>query len=307
MINQIIKFLKNASLTMKMCILLIILFLIIQVNKYLKKEIETFTIQNEKYKVYRNDDLYDDFYVSVYDKLLFNNFKNAFELKYIEQEISDIKNKSMLDIGSGTGHHCALFKSQGYTCQGLDISQAMINKAKENYPDIKFNLGDGLNTMLFDPNKFGLITMLYFTIYYIENKEQMFRNCFDWLDYGGYFVLHLVDQNLFDPMVPSSTSLTLVSLQDHAKERITKSNVVFNNFKYKSHLILEDSKNNGEFREKFIFNDNKIRINEHTLYFDTQKIILDIAKSVGFIVIKKLDMKKCLYDYQYLYVLQKPK
>ena len=307
MINTIIKCIKEAPLIMKICVCLIILFLIIQINKYLKKEVETFTVQNEKYKVYNNDDLYDDFYVSVYDKLLFNNFKNAFELSSIDREISDIKNKSMLDIGSGTGHHCGLFKEQGYKCIGLDTSQAMITKAKDNYPDIEFTLGNGLNSMLFDQNKFGLIMMLYFTIYYIEDKKQVFQNCFDWLDYGGYLALHLVDKDLFDPMVPSSSSLTLVSLQDYAKERITKSDVVFNNFKYKSDLLLEKSNNNGEFREKFIFNDNKTRINKHTLYFDTQKVILDIAKSVGFIVIKKLDMKECLYNYQYVYILQKPK
>jgi len=33
---------------------------------------------------------------------------------------------------------------------------------------------------------------------------------------------------------------------------------------------------------------------------------LDIAKSVGFIIISKIDLLECQYDSQYIYVLQKP-
>ena len=38
----------------------------------------------------------------------------------------------------------------------------------------------------------------------------------------------------------------------------------------------------------------------------TQAEILDIAKSVGFIIDSKIDMLACQYDSQYVYILQKP-
>ena len=39
---------------------------------------------------------------------------------------------------------------------------------------------------------------------------------------------------------------------------------------------------------------------------DTQKDILGIAKNIGFILQGKIDMLRCQYQYQYLYVLYKP-
>ena len=39
---------------------------------------------------------------------------------------------------------------------------------------------------------------------------------------------------------------------------------------------------------------------------NTQAEILDIAKSVGFIIIAKIDLIECQYDSQYVYILQKP-
>jgi nitrous oxide reductase len=49
-----------------------------------------------------------------------------------------------------------------------------------------------------------------------------------------------------------------------------------------------------------------VRQNEHQLYMLTQAEILDIAKSVGFIIDSKIDLIDCQYDSQYVYVLQKP-
>ena len=39
---------------------------------------------------------------------------------------------------------------------------------------------------------------------------------------------------------------------------------------------------------------------------EKQKDILALAKSVGFILEGKIDMKSCAYEHQYLYVLRKP-
>ena len=44
----------------------------------------------------------------------------------------------------------------------------------------------------------------------------------EWLKPGGYLILHLVDRERFDPIVPAADPLIMVSAQKHAKERITK-------------------------------------------------------------------------------------
>ena len=83
-------------------------------------------------------------------------------------------------------------------------------------------------------------------------------------------------------------------------------------FEYKSKFDLKDavdgkSEPNALMLETFKnLKDGNIRKNEHKLYMNTQAEILDIAKSVGFIIIAKIDLIECQYDSQYVYILQKP-
>ena len=89
-----------------------------------------FSIQNKKYVLLDNHSLYDTFYASVYDSLLLEPKKNAFDVSE-KLHYTNTKNKRVLDIGCGTGHHCDQFNRQNFKCIGLDKSKAMINKAKK--------------------------------------------------------------------------------------------------------------------------------------------------------------------------------
>ena len=63
----------------------------------------------------------------------------------------------------------------------------------------------------------------------------------------------------------------------------------------------------GIFTETFKDDSTKhIRQNVHTLFMPTQKYILSLAKDVGFILLGKIDMVGAQYEYQYIYILQKP-
>ena len=62
-----------------------------------------------------------------------------------------------------------------------------------------------------------------------------------------------------------------------------------------------------KFKSKNVENGKrKMRRNEHKFYMPTQKQILNMAKQVGFIVLAEVDMMKCQYSHQYIYILQKP-
>jgi SAM-dependent methyltransferase len=189
----------------------------------------------------------------------------------------------------------------------------MVSKAKENYPELEFKQGDVLDTMIFGANSFTHITCLYFTIYYIKNKRLFFENCIHWLRPGGYLALHLVDRDNFDPILPAGDPFGIVSPQKYAKKRITSTVVKFNGFDYKSEFNIdtaEDNTNdeaNATLQETFKNKkDGKVRKNEHKFYMQTQTAVLAIAKSVGFILTAKIDMLKCQYTNQYIYILQKP-
>ena len=97
----------------------------------------------------------------------------------------------------------------------------MIKISQDKYPSSKYIVGDALNAMTFPQQSFTHLTCLYFTIYYIKNKRQFFENCYNWLAPGGYLLLHLVDRDNFDPILPAGDPLTIISAQKYAKERIT--------------------------------------------------------------------------------------
>lgn len=279
-------------------LLVLLCLLLVKSRPYIR---EGFNDSNDKF-VYKNKDLYDDFYTSIYDDLVYNSRKNEFEVNEIMKYVSD---GAVLDIGSGTGHHVKKFQEKGLDCVGLDSSKSMIKKAKIKFPNQKFIYADALKTMNFQPNSFDLITMLYFTVYYIKDKEQLFKNVALWLKPGGYFVLHLVDKHNFNPMVPAGDPFVIISPQNYTDKRINDTVVHFNNFKYKSNFSLPQ-KNKGVFKEYFKFKDSgKVRQNDHVFHMEDQKKIAQLVKNVGLKLEEVIDMSPCAYDHQYLYVFRK--
>ena len=301
-INRV--FMKQSIWTKTAIVMGIILVILMIVNKSAVYK-EGF-VQREKYILKRGAEIYDDFYSSIYDELVYDNVKNDFEVGEIKRLIKPSQQSRVLDIGSGNGHHVKLLKKNGYNAEGVDKSSAMVKSAKEKYPKCSFKQGDVLESMLYPGDSFSTITCLYFTIYYINDKKQFFQNCYNWLMPGGYLVLHLVNRDKFDPILNAADPLHLVSAQKYAKERITNSLVKFNDFQYKANFSLDKSKNLAEFDETF--KDDKsghVRQNKHKLHMETQKHILGLAKNVGFILQGKIDMVTTQYQYQYIYLLYK--
>ena len=64
-----------------------------------KPEIENFESSAE-FIVKRGPDIYDDFYVNIYDSLLYNNIKNDYEIGKI-MTTKPTERSIILDIGSG--------------------------------------------------------------------------------------------------------------------------------------------------------------------------------------------------------------
>ena len=271
-------------------------------------EVEGFK-QNQKVVVYNNKTLYDNFYSQVYDVLFQTESKNIFELEKIIHYTKMNEQSNVLDVGSGVGFHVNYLNKKGIPAIGMDVSKDMIKKASMEYPENKFQYGDILKLLDIDlierEDKFTHILMLYFTIYYIENKRLLFENCFNSLKKGGYMAIHLVDRNNFDPIINAGNPLKFVDVQAVAKKRITESVVKFKKFTYKANFSLENN-NIAKFTETFINEFNDKRINKHTLYMDTQKSILSSAKSVGFRLKTQINLSGVNYKNQYIYILYKP-
>ena len=308
--NKVFKSLGTAynkcSLWCKILMFISLLLLLVLVFKGFDNKKEGFE-QRDQFLIKSGSDIYDDFYANIYDYLVFNNLKDDYEVGYIMNSLSPSSKSKILDIGCGTGHHVSSLGSKGLDVLGIDISPSMIKKAKNNFPDYKFNVGDASNNHLFESNSFTHILCMYFTIYYFKDKRQFFNNCFKWLMPGGYLIVHLVERYHFDPILPPGNPLIYISPQRYAKERITSTKVKFMDFSYSANFQLDDANDKALFVEKFKNDsDGKVRKNEHTLYMPDVQQIVDEALACGFIVESKADLLQCQYEYQYLYVFVKP-
>ena len=273
-------------------------------------------LYNEESIIIKEDtEMYDRFYATIYDELLFSKVKNDFEIGELIKNTSITEQSIVLDIGSGTGHHLSALEANGVkNAIGIDKSSAMVERSKKTYPENDYRRADALEAATFSASTFTHITCFYFTIYYFEDKTRFFENCLYWLKPGGYLAVHLVDRDNFDPILPAGDPFKIVSPQNYAKERITSTVVKFDDFDYKSNFEVFPNDDTAVLGEVFKFKKSydtgsgkrKLRRNEHKFYMPTQKKILNMAKDVGFIVLKEVDMVRCQYANQYIYILQKP-
>ena len=318
--NHIVKAIDNFQKipTMVKAILFIfIVFLIILYSKHIDTDsnahfgqgsqgfLEGFAQQNQ-FLFKTGPEVYDKFYANIYDYLVFNGAKDDYEIGEIINTTSPTMQSKILDIGCGTGHHVAKFEEQKLSAMGIDVSESMIDQAKENYPGYSFKVANALDKTAVMGGVYTHITCLYFTLYYFQDKALFFQNAMYWLQPGGHLIVHLVNRDKFDPILPPGNPLSFVSPQKYAKTRITHTNLVFNNFDYKANFDLNKETDVAKFSERFKYKDGKSRKNEHVMYMESQESILREATDAGFIMESKIDLKQCAYDYQYLYVLQKP-
>ena len=296
----------NSSLWCKILIFMALLLLLVLSFKGISSEKEGFE-QNDKFLTKTGPEIYDSFYADIYDYLVFNNLKDDYEVGEIINKAKPSSSSRILDVGCGTGHHVASLSTKGLDVLGIDISPSMIDKAKTNFPDYKFQVADALNGSEFEQESFTHILCMYFTIYYFKDKKLFFDNCYKWLMPGGYLIVHLVDRDRFDPILPPGNPLMYVSPQRYAKTRITSTKVKFTDFSYSADFQLDDNNDIAQFIEKFTNDsDGKVRKNEHVMYMPDIQQIVDEAQACGFIVESKVDLLQCQYEYQYMYVFIKP-
>lgn len=250
-------------------------------------------------------EIYDGFYSQIYDLLVYNNLKNEYEVGQIVNKTQPSSKSILLDIGCGTGHHVAGFAAANIQAMGVDISKAMVAQAQKNYPSLKFFVKDAMTPSSFAPQSFTHITCLYFTLYYFKDKLQFFRNCHTWLKRNGYLIVHLVDRNQFDPVLPPGNPLLLVSPQKYAPKRITSTAVTFTDFTYKSEFNVNTADNTAVFREKFRSKPEgkTYRTNEHHLYMEKQSTILQYALQAGFTLRETINLSSVHYESQFIYIL----
>lgn len=307
--NSIFKTYTKMDPIGKTLIFIVLFLLTISICKVVFKNNKKEGFQNDVYynnnydNFNKNKNMFDKFYASIYDFIAFDEKKNNFEIKQIIKLTNPNMNSVILDIGSGMGHHVkALNENYCGEIIGIDKSVDMVNYSKHIHPDISasFHNIDITNGKAFPNQHFSHILCLYFTIYYIQDQKLFLQKCFNMLQNNGYMILHLVNKDsistLFRPDYVNGVS----------NNYVPKTTIDFNKFQYISTFDTSVGDKNVLFKEQFTFKNGKKRTHNHSLFMNDQEIILNYARSVGFIVHAKVDMANCDYDYHYLYILKKP-
>ena len=119
MFNDILKSIttiyKKSSTWAKIFFIVLLFLIVITIFKQNKKT-EGF-IQSDQFLFNNGPLIYDDFYVNIYDHLVYNNIKNQFEIGEIINATKPSEESIILDIGSGPGHHVALLQQLGFKNQ----------------------------------------------------------------------------------------------------------------------------------------------------------------------------------------------
>jgi len=268
---------------------------------------------------FENDELFDEFYASVYDNLTQLSGRYPQELALILHQwkkTASTDEMDVLDVGCGTGIASVLLAKMGvHSIVGLDKSEAMLRRARnvvlpamalsqEKKDSVTFLQGDMNQQATFTAGQFSNAVVLFFVIYYSVDKEGLFQNLFHWIRPGGSIAIEVVNKYKFDPMLEAASPFVGVSLQKYTKERITKSKVEFDRFSYEAEFDLQDPA--AEFRETFRFADKSVRRQRHTLNMTDIKDIVHLAQTAGWKYEGNIDLVTAGFEYAYVLLFTHP-
>jgi len=255
-----------------------------------------------------DDTCYDAFYAKVYDPLVQPTARATMEtkvpLEWFEKKGKAASDVRVADIGCGTGLQVELFARQGVrSVVGYDKSLAMLAEARKRFPEREFIQGDATVATMAAADQFDLVTMLYFTVYMIPDRTQMLKNIFLWLAPGGVFMCHIVNKLKFDPILESASPFVGFSVQKYADERVTKSEVTFDEFEYMGDFQLHGSR--AVYEETFKFKDGRVRRHEQRVWMPNIDLIVGEITAVGFKMAHHVDLTAIGYEYNYLFFFEK--
>lgn len=286
-----------------MLIILALLYFYLSNNKNINNSPEGFH-QKRPFVLKTDSDIYDEFYVDIYDKLHIPGERAEFAYNtIIDATMPNKMTSNFLDVGSGTGDLVNILTKSGYSAHGIDKSLAMVNCSKKKYPTIDIECGCMSSGATYDKNTFSHITCTDFTFYHMENKLDFFRKCYNWLIPNGYLILHLVDNHNFTPAVSCVEKMLDINFsKDAALKNINNTNVDFGDFNYNVTYKSGNESDNIIVKETFTDNASKhIRQNENTLFIEEIKDTLTNATKCGYIAHSYFSLPNDKHQFVYIF------
>lgn len=141
--------------------------------------------------------MYSDIFCKVYNEFGWNYYPEAFGEQLLQwMEFQDFSPKTAIDLACGTGVLCEILTNQGIEASGMDFSSGMIDIARSRDPRIHYDVAD--MTTYCPEKQFDLVTCTGDAVNHIaeiSDVEKIFRNVYEYLTPGGYFVFDLLNEN----------------------------------------------------------------------------------------------------------------
>ena len=132
----------------------------------------------------------------------------------------------VLDVPCGTGRIAVPLAERGFTVAGLDISEAVLARARQAGPDLDFRQGD-MRELPWDDGSFDVVLNLWTAFGYFESQDEDERVLAEFarvLSPGGLLILDTVNQLAlargFRPQAVEEVDGVLF-LQEHSYDQLT--------------------------------------------------------------------------------------
>ena len=214
--------------------------------------------------------LYKDlakYYDLIYDD---KDYKHeAQEVLQLIRKYKKSKGNKLLEVACGSGKHLQYLKNE-FECMGLDLNKDILNIAKKNHPNLKFEEGNMTNFNLHQ--KFDVITCLFSSIGYVRTYDNLIKTINNFqkhLQPGGILIINpWLTPKKYHPGNPHMTTYKSPDL-NIARLHVSKikGNLSILEFNY---LIAEKNKEVKSFKDKHILG-----------LFETQRF-LKIMRKEGF-------------------------
>ena len=154
--------------------------------------------------------MYSDVFCKVYNEFGWNYYPEIFgEQLLIWLKKNGIHPKNAMDLACGTGVLCRILKDSGIETAGMDFSSGMIGIARENNPDIPFEVADMIT---FRPEeRYDLVTCTGDAVNHIPDLAdvgKIFDNVYAYTAPGGYFVFDILNENEVSTSEPFEMDFT---------------------------------------------------------------------------------------------------
>lgn len=142
-------------------------------------------MKNEKYIKNVYNKFGKEYHKTREEKSASRLYNDYLEVPEMLKAVGNIKNKKLLDVGCGSGIHIKKYEKKGAKCFGVDISQTMIDIAKEKNPNIEFKVGTMID-LPYKNNSFDVVTMSL-AVHYINDWTKIFKEVNRVLKKDGLF------------------------------------------------------------------------------------------------------------------------